>query len=70
MLEGKEEIGELVKVEKSKRGNEDMGGKLYRAELKVLHLASSGLLAHQREGIKQDSLAALGLFVRVFWIVS
>ena len=46
MLEGKDEIGELVIVEKSKRGNEDMGGKLYRAELKVLHLASTSALYH------------------------
>jgi hypothetical protein len=44
--------------------------KLYRAELKVLHLASSGLLVRQFGDHKLHSLEALGLRVRVFRIVS
>jgi hypothetical protein len=44
MLGGKGEIGGSVKAEKIECGMEIWAEKLYRAELKVLHLASSGLL--------------------------
>jgi hypothetical protein len=51
MLGGKGEIGGSVKAEKIECGMEIWAEKLYRAELKVLHLASSGLLVHHWEGI-------------------
>jgi len=72
MLEGKGETGGSAKVEKIKLGNENMGGKLYRAELKVLHLASSGLLAHHWWGgiESRTRWRRWVLLVRVFRIVS
>jgi hypothetical protein len=60
MLEGKGETGGSVKVEEIKLGTQNMGGKLYRAELKVLHLASSGCRRKTGRGLKAG-LAGVGM---------
>jgi len=57
MLDAKGEIGELVKVEESEtRVVKLWAGKRYKAELKVLHLASSAVYYgsdQRREGVER-----------------